>query len=415
MLFFAGDSCEPCDMMEKWTFTDNRVSKALEGFIPVKINGQLEVEMVQRFNVKTFPMIIFVILEEGEIDRKAGYRNADFFLQWIGEVKANRTTFKALDKKLRHDPDNLELLLKQAHNFIDADEMERARELAEKAASVAPGDADVFALLGLCHLRHGKTHEAEAAVAAALQADPQNEEARRLRISILLKKADAALADGNITSVRSLLFSVLEHDIDNFDARMRLGRAYKAADETDMAFAEFRQAALLRPNSPTPHAALAELHQENGDEAAAKKEYLKAIEIEPRYELPYFRLMELYEKHGDRNGLMGIFEKVLPIEPAGAHNEIAWLMATSKHPEIFDPEAAVRHVNRAIELEPHSWYIDTLAESYFAQGEYDLAIAIIKEAIAKEPTNMTYYQEQLEKFQDAKRHETVKENRGGKE
>ncbi len=134
----------------------------------------------------------------------------------------------------------------------------------------------------------------------------------------------------------------------------------------------------------------------------AEKEFLKAIEIEPRYEPPYFRLMESYEKRGMRTEMMAMYEGVLPLEPAGAHNEIAWLMATSKHAEILDPEEAIKHASVAVELEAHPWYMDTLAEAYYANGQYDLAIAIIREAMAKEPDDMPYYQGQLEKFQKAK-------------
>jgi len=56
----------------------------------------------------------------------------------------------------------------------------------------------------------------------------------------------------------------------------------------------------------------------------------------------------------------------------------------------------------AIELEPRPWYIDTLAEAYHAADRHDAAIAIIKEAIAKEPDDLQYYENQLKKFRDAK-------------
>jgi tetratricopeptide (TPR) repeat protein len=100
---------------------------------------------------------------------------------------------------------------------------------------------------------------------------------------------------------------------------------------------------------------------------------------------------------------MKMFEKALAVEPAGAHNEIAWFMAVSKHPDIFNPGEATRHATIAVELEPHPWYLDTLAEAHYANGDYALAIAIIKEAMAKEPTDMQYYRDQLDKFQKAKK------------
>ncbi len=412
MIYFTRDSCQPCDMMDKWTFTDAGVVQALQEFIPVKIRGDVELQIVRRFRVKTFPAIIFADLEKGEIDRKAGYRDADFLLQWLKEVKAGRNTLKALEQQLDRKPEDLKLLLKQAHNFVDADELEQAFELARKAADVAPGNPDVLALFGLCFLRLNKLEAAEAAVTAALQTDARNEEARRLKTTILLKKAETALSDADYARAVELLSAVMQIDPDNFDARMGIGHARMQAGETKEAFAEFQAAASLRPNSPVPVAALGELYRQSGDDLMAEKEYLKAIEIEPRYEPPYFRLMELYEKNDRRNELMEIYEKILPIESAGAHNEIAWLMATSKHPDILDPEAAVEHANEAVEQQPQPWYIDTLAEAYYAQGEYDLAIAIIREAMAKEPEDIEYYRGQLEKFQAASKQASSGDDKG---
>lgn len=402
MIYFTRDSCPPCDMMEKWTFTDDRVVRALKQFIAVKIRGDVELQIVRRFHVETYPSIVFAELEEGEIDRKAGYRDADFLLRWLKEVKAGRNTLKALEGELERRPDDLELLLKQAHNLVDADELIEAFELARKAAEVAPGNPDVLALFGLCFLRLNKLEAAEAAVTAALQTDARNEEARRLKVTILLKKAESAVSDGDHARAVKLLSDVLEIDPENFDARMGMGRVRMEAGETEEAFSEFRKAASLRSNSPAPHAAMGELYRQSDDDLMAEKEFLTAIEIEPRYEPPYFRLMELYEENGRRDDLMETYEKILPIEAAGAHNEIAWLMATSKHPDIFDPEAAVEHANAAVELQPQPWYIDTLAEAYYAQGEYDLAIAIIREAMAKEPKDIEYYRGQLEKFRMAR-------------
>jgi tetratricopeptide (TPR) repeat protein len=412
MIYFTRDSCHPCDMMEKWTFTDPRVVRALEEFIPVRIKGDVELQIIRRFRVETFPTIIFAELEEGEIDRKAGYRDADFLLQWLKEIKAGRNTLKALEQELDRRPEDLKLLLKQAHNFVDADELKQAFELARKAADVAPGDADVLALFGLCFLRLNKLEAAEAAVTAALQTDARNEEARRLKTTIFLKRAESAISDGDYARAVELLSAVMQIDPENFDARMGMGHARMEAGETEEAFAEFQAAASLRPSSPAPRAALGELYRQSDNDLMAEKEYLRAIEIEPRYEPPYFRLMELYEKNGRRNDLMKIYEKILPIESAGAHNEIAWLMATSKHPDIFNPEAAIEHANAAVELQPQPWYIDTLAEAYYAQGEYELAVAIIKEAMAKEPKDIEYYRGQLEKFQTASRQASSGDDKG---
>ncbi|MBI4832991.1 MAG: tetratricopeptide repeat protein, partial [Candidatus Lindowbacteria bacterium] len=266
----------------------------------------------------------------------------------------------------------------------------------------APGYPDTLAFFGLCYLRQDKLDEAEAVAAAARQRDAQNREARKVKVEVLSRKADEKLGKNDTAGAVDLFSTVLETDPENFDARIGMGRAYMKAGENERAAAQFAQAVALRPDSPVPHAALGDLHQQKGDDLSAEQEYLKAIALEPRFQMPYFRLMELYEKNDRRDDLMKAFEKVVTIEPAGAHNEIAWLMATSKHHDIFDPEAALQHANAAVELEPHPWYIDTLAEAYYAACEFDLAIAIIKEAIAKNPDDPQYYRNQLDKFQKAK-------------
>jgi len=402
ILYFMKNSCSPCDMMEKWTLTDDRVAAALQGYIPVKINGDTDIQMAQRYRIRMFPTIVFAKGWTAEIDRKAGYRNADFLLKWIGDVAANHMTIAALKAQLRQNPTDLGTLLAQARNFAEAGEIQEALAIAQKAAVVSPENPDVFVLFGLCHLRDDKLDEAEAALSEALRLDADNTEAEYLHDVVLLKKADTALADGDPAMAKELYSRAIRKTSGDYDAHMGMGRAYMSDKQYEKAFEEFRHAAGLRPNSPAPIAAIGDYYQKIGDDQNAEKEFLKAIEVEPRYEAPYFRLINLYERQGKYARIMGIYEKILPLQPAGAHNEIAWIMATSKHPEIHDPEAAIRHANSAVEVEPRPWYIDTLAEAYYAKGEYDLAIAIIKEAMAKGPDDMEYYEEQLEKFIKAK-------------
>jgi len=413
MLYFASSPCGPCEMMRKWTFADERVRRRMEDFVPVQVRGDIELQAVRRFGVQSFPTIVFFDPKEGEIDRKAGFRDADFLLDWIDEVRANRTTMAALRIRLKQDPDDLEALVEQAHNLVEADRMEQALELARRAQALAPENADVLALIGLCRLREGAFEEAEAAIAAALELDERNEKAHSLKIAILLNRADMELVYDNAAAAMERFSAVLEFSPGNFDALMGTGRALIRLDRGPEAVEIFRQAAEVRSRSSLPHDAIGSYYLETGDEEAAEKELLEAIRIEPRQEAPYFRLIEMYEKQGRRVEMMEMYERALPLSPAGAHNEIAWLMATTEHPHILDPEAAIKHAGIAIELEPRPWYIDTLAEAYYAAGRYEIAIAIIKEAIAKEPDDLSYYEDQLRKFREAKDGASLQGKEGG--
>ncbi len=402
LVHFTTDSCEPCEMMQKWTFTDKRVQRAMKDFVPVKVRGDVEIQAARRFGMQSFPTTMFYDPKEGEIDRKSGFRSADFLLEGLAEVKENQTTLSALGKRLKENPDDLAALVGQARNLVDADRVEQAFELARRAQALAPENPDVLAIIGLCNLRTGRIEEAETAIDASLEMDEKNEMARRLKIAILLIRADTQLMNDHAEAAMENYSAVLGIEPENFDGLIGTGRALLKLGRGPDALEEFRRAAGLRPASPIPHNAIGNYYKEAGDHAEAERAFLSAIDIEPRHEPPYFRLIELYEEQGERDKMMAMYEKALALSPAGAHNEIAWLMATSKHPHILDPEKAMEHAGTAIELDPRPWYIDTLAEAYYAAGKYGPAIAIIKEAIAKEPDDLQYYHDQLKKFQDAK-------------
>ena len=65
-------------------------------------------------------------------------------------------------------------------------------------------------------------------------------------------------------------------------------------------------------------------------------------------------------------------------------------------------DTVLRHAEMAVQLQPQEHtYIDTLAESHFARGEFDEAIEVIQRSIALDPPRR-YYRNQLKKYQDAK-------------
>jgi tetratricopeptide (TPR) repeat protein len=388
--------------MWKWTLSDERVARAARSFEPVLIRGDIEAGPTRKFRIRTFPTIIFFSRSDGEIDRKVGFRDADFMLEWIERVKKNEATIAALEETLKRDAEDVDAMLRLARNYLDAARFKEALNLARTAEEIAPERSSALALKGLRLLSEAKIDEAEAAIDAALAADPANKQALALKIEILLGKADAALLKGDTAGAIEPLAAVLQIDADNFDALIGAGRALSKSEDYPAALEKLERATVIAPNSPLPHESLGAVHEAAGDDAAAEAAYLKTVEIDPRYEPPYFRLIEMYERQGRRADMMEMYERALPLSPSGAHNEIAWLMATSKHADIRDPKTAIEHANIAIELEPHAWYIDTLAEAYYAAGRYDTAMAVIREAIAKKPGDLEYYIEQYDKFQAAK-------------
>ena len=88
---------------------------------------------------------------------------------------------------------------------------------------------------------------------------------------------------------------------------------------------------------------------------------------------------------------------------ADAQNNLGWLYATAKDPKYQDPKKAIEYAKKAVEgsQEKEPAYLDTLAEAYYSNREYDKAIQTIKEAIALK-LDWDYAKGQLQKFEQAK-------------
>ena len=79
-------------------------------------------------------------------------------------------------------------------------------------------------------------------------------------------------------------------------------------------------------------------------------------------------------------------------------NNYAWVLACGKR----HPDSALRHAKTAVARQPNNpGFIDTLAESYYAGGKIDEAIAVINRAAAIEPEK-AYYVKQRLKYEAAR-------------
>jgi tetratricopeptide (TPR) repeat protein len=78
------------------------------------------------------------------------------------------------------------------------------------------------------------------------------------------------------------------------------------------------------------------------------------------------------------------------------NNNLAWLAARCGR-RLDD---ALRHAERAVELEPNAAHLDTLAEVHFRRGDRERAIEYSQRAVALEPRNQSLAG-QLERFRTA--------------
>ncbi len=97
------------------------------------------------------------------------------------------------------------------------------------------------------------------------------------------------------------------------------------------------------------------------------------------------------------------YEKALQLDPRDPEtlNNLAWLYATCEDKQYREPPKALVYATHAAAMKPVPYILDTLAESYRANGLHEKAIETIKQALTMNPDDRAYYESQLKKFEQA--------------
>jgi tetratricopeptide (TPR) repeat protein len=159
-------------------------------------------------------------------------------------------------------------------------------------------------------------------------------------------------------------------------------------------------------------------HDERGDALfiqgkleEATVEYREAVRLEPTNATLRMKLGQTYEKMGRVEDALHTLEAGVEADPGNAAilNHLSWLYATVENPTLRDPAKALAYAQRAVEASGGSDanILDTLAEAYYVNRDFDAAIETEERAleIAPEPEA---YQNQLKKFREAQAAESAR-------
>jgi superkiller protein 3 len=171
------------------------------------------------------------------------------------------------------------------------------------------------------------------------------------------------------------------------------------------AIAEYREATRLDPNSAGAHASLGSALFNQGELEGALAEFREASRLEPTNGVLWIQQAQAYELMGRGEDALHSLEVGLEANPgdAGILNQMGWVYATAENPVVRDPAKAVAYAQRALEASDggDANVLDTLAEAYFANQEFDEAIQAEERALEIAP-GREVFQNQLNKFREAK-------------
>jgi tetratricopeptide (TPR) repeat protein len=178
----------------------------------------------------------------------------------------------------------------------------------------------------------------------------------------------------------------------------------------------FRDAVTYQPNDTVYWHDLGLAYQQTGNEPAAIAAYRRAADDGDIGDASYLGMLYDYGIEGvtkDEKQAVYWYRKAAAGNNPEALNNVAWAYATSHDPEVHNPTAALGCARKAVSLdhEPDPYHLDTLAEAYFANGKYEDAVRIERQAIALGPVrNKQETQENLEKYERALQNQTPQRN-----
>jgi tetratricopeptide (TPR) repeat protein len=134
-------------------------------------------------------------------------------------------------------------------------------------------------------------------------------------------------------------------------------------------------------------------------------EYREAARLDPTNADLWMRLGQAYEQTGHGEDALYSLEKGLEADPGnvGILNHMGWFYATAEDPTLRDPAKALAYAQRAVDASDgkEANILDTLAEAYYVNQQYDEAIETEERALELAP-ELEPLQNQLKKFREAK-------------
>jgi membrane associated rhomboid family serine protease/Tfp pilus assembly protein PilF len=215
------------------------------------------------------------------------------------------------------------------------------------------------------------------------------------------------------------------------------GDRLRGNNQADKAIERFQEAARRAPRDARPHEELGLLYLQQRRSDEAIREFEAALHLDSDSPRAQIGLAVAYESKGDigrarplQNALAKMaqtaegqamiaevfyqirlypqailhYQEALRRNPklAEAHNNLAWLYATSEDPRYRNPTGALEHARLAVELtdwkEPG--FIDTLAEAFYVNNNFDEAVRTQSKALELDPDNREF-QEHMEKYRKA--------------
>ncbi|MFH0965247.1 MAG: thioredoxin fold domain-containing protein, partial [Planctomycetota bacterium] len=142
MIDFYTEWCGWCGVMDRETYGNAEVAKALGEVVAIKINPEKGNEAIaEKYEVEAYPTIVFMDAEGKVIERWEGFVRPKQFLEVLERARKGEGTLGAVLEALGRDPADPEAHTRMAERLMTRGETAKAEEHLRKVVEADPANA----------------------------------------------------------------------------------------------------------------------------------------------------------------------------------------------------------------------------------------------------------------------------------
>lgn len=294
-------------------------------------------------------------------------------------------------------PETPDQTLARAHDLLDQGNSQQAVSLLQDLATKQPQLKGLQHDLGVAYYRTSKLPEAKQAFAAAIQADPTDQESIQLMGLTLyrmgqpnqaipyLERVHGWMPNANANSnyVLGLCYLNAQRFDDarlsfakEFEVDPASGQAYlllasmlMRANLPELAADQAHKAAELSPNLPLAHFMLGEVYLLKSDVEHATQEFEKERQLNPGYAAVYDRLADVYTRTGKLDQAQESLTKAISLDTSSTGPFIQMGKVLLRR---GDATTSLMYLRHAEKMDPSNFITHTLlAQAYRKVGQED--------------------------------------------
>lgn len=299
-------------------------------------------------------------------------------------------------KRNTHRPQNAQVLareLKQLHPELQ--KKTTKEKVAERLVDDAAQRLDCRPYLARALLENCENVDEEyqtglqesiSDCSSAIELDPENAEAHRIRGQALAEAGDYASAVADFTEAIRLNPTDERAYLDRADAYAIMEEEEKGETEErcdfQRAIADCCTAIRVSPKNTQCYRARAKLYECSGDHDKAFADYARIIRLDPQDSSVHLARAELYERRDDYEQAIAAYSEAVRLKNGHAYRARGEL-----HEKLGNYDEAIADYTEYLRLDPENpWAISMRGYLYEKKGDYDRAIADYTEMIRLIPT-----------------------------